>query len=94
MKIDPRFCYLCKKYDENVPCGETLGHCQEWIQFVNRAKADRLKRKREKAGLSQEKLGRRIYRSASWVSFVERGRVPLKKRVVKEYLIGVLGGIK
>lgn len=94
MNIDPRFCYLCKKFDEHAPCGEILGQCDEWKKFVNKAKAYQLKKKRVKSGLSQEKLGRRIYRSASWVSFVERGRVPLKKRVVKEYLIGVLGGIK
>lgn len=92
MKIDSRFCYLCPKFNEHRPCGETLGQCGEWIRFVNCAKAYQLKKKRLKSGLSQEKLGSRIYRSASWVSWVERGRIPLKREVVREYLAGVLGG--
>ena len=90
--IDPRFCWLCKKYNERHPCGEILGQCDEWKKFVNKAKAHQLKKKRVKSGLSQEKLGSRIYRSASWVSWVERGRIPINRGVAKEYLLGVLGG--
>lgn len=92
MNIDHRFCYLCPKYDEHTPCGEVLGQCDEWKKFVNKAKAHQLKKKRVKSGLSQEKLGSRIYRSASWVSWVERGRIPINRGVAKEYLVGVLGG--
>lgn len=92
MNIDSRFCYLCKKFNERQPCDEVLGQCREWKKFINKAKAFQLKKKRVKSGLSQEKLGRRIYRSASWVSWVERGRIPINRGVAKEYLVGILGG--
>jgi len=36
--IDPRFCWLCKKYNERHPCGEILGQCDEWKKFESKAK--------------------------------------------------------
>lgn len=36
--IDPRFCWLCKKFNERHPCDEVLGQCREWKKFEAKAK--------------------------------------------------------
>jgi ribosome-binding protein aMBF1 (putative translation factor) len=84
---------VVQKYNERHPAVKYWGSAMSG-RNLSTNKAHQLKKKRIKSGLSQEKLGSRIYRSASWVSWVERGRIPLKREVVREYLAGVLGGIK